>query len=151
MSDRKPRIIYAAKHAGRIIYVGQTLNFPKRVAEHKCSAHWYRDGVYFTKLAEVWGSGDATQMEVELIEKHRPEHNVLHNKSAAQPTRIKVSDDLVSMGELTAEIGCSSSQARRYVLDANLHPAGRNGPGGKLYYRRADVAPLIHRFARRAA
>jgi predicted GIY-YIG superfamily endonuclease len=147
MSDRRPRIIYAAKLAGRIIYIGQTLDLRKRVSEHKVSSSWYVDGVHFSQLAEVWGSDQATEVERELILEHRPANNkrylVSHHKPQVTGT------NLISVAELTAEIGCSPAQTRRYLSDAGITPAGKQGL--KFVYQRTDVEPLVHRFGRRAA
>src|SRR5690606_3331743 len=78
-SDRRRRIIYAARRGARIIYIGQTGNFRKRVSEHKVSSHWAVDGVFFVALEETWGSDEANALERELIEKHRPEFNIQLN------------------------------------------------------------------------
>lgn len=154
MSDHKRRYVYAAKKSGRVIYIGQTLNFRRRVDGHKCQSPWFADGVHFVQLAAVHGSDKADEIERELIARHQPEYNMLHTDQG-RGSYANV-DGGLTRDEIAAEIGCSTSSVRVYLKSHNVTPygrrpvPGRQGPGPYVYHR-ADVERIIHNHQRRAA
>lgn len=153
MADRRPHTIYAAKRGSRIVYIGQTLNFRKRVGEHKQSSPWGRD-VYFAVLEEVWGSEEATARERELIARHDPEYNDQFSTTRVhQPTTVVGrSEDLLTAQQVAGLIGKSYSTVMRHARKGHLVAAGRErSPGAPWLFAPSDVAAFVARFGAVAA
>lgn len=148
MSDRRPRIIYAAKKAGRIIYIGQTLDLRARVANHKCTAPWCSDGVFFVELAKVWGRDVADDVEREFIAEHMPPENTQHTGTFREFAQLRPSDELCSVAEAADITEMSVSSVHKRIRLGQLTPVGKVGKSFAL--RRSDVERLATQ-TRRAA